>query len=260
MHSWRSSIWSSLFSPVFDRLNVYDDVLSLYTVKSEKVLNHYPMKVRFKGELAVDIGGVTRDLFSAFYSEAYLRLFEGTSSLFPANHAGVQMSSFQTLGTIMSHSYLVSGILPDRVAFPCLATALLGPHIAIDEKILEEAFVCSLSTYETGILKEAIAFKGQSFPNVMQSQISTILGSYGCRRLANPRNIKELIVQASRFVFLVKSSAATSLMNSGVPEAHRSFWSNFTVDKFYSLYKCVSVSTKKVLNLLEEPVLDTPNK
>lgn len=245
---------------VVDRMNLYNDVISLYTVECEKMLSEYPVRVRFKDELAVDIGGVTRDMFSAFYSEAYLKIFDGTSSLFPVNHAGVDMSVFPTLGTIMSHAYLVSGVLPDRVAFPYLAAALLGMQISIDAWILEEAFVSCLSTHEAAVLREAIGFKGQTFPSSLQSEVTLILGSYGCRGLAHPHNVRELIVQASRFVFLVKPAAAIGMMNAGVPEGHRSFWSMMSVDKLYQLYKSISVSVVKVLNLLQEPVLDTPSK
>lgn len=34
--------------------------------KEEPVITEYPMDVEFKGEMAVDQGGVTRDMFSAF--------------------------------------------------------------------------------------------------------------------------------------------------------------------------------------------------
>ena len=67
-----------------DRKNIFEEVMSLYTNDCEKVLSEYPLRIRFKGELGVDLGGVIRDMFSAFFSIAYVKMFDGTSTLFPA--------------------------------------------------------------------------------------------------------------------------------------------------------------------------------
>lgn len=39
------------------------------------ILEEYPFRVQYENELAVDTGGVCRDLFSAFWEEAYLKSF-----------------------------------------------------------------------------------------------------------------------------------------------------------------------------------------
>jgi hypothetical protein len=43
-----------------DRKNVFEEVMVLYTDDREKVLSEYPLFIRFKGELGVDLGGVTQ--------------------------------------------------------------------------------------------------------------------------------------------------------------------------------------------------------
>lgn len=55
----------------------YEDVLQLY--KSGDILSKYPCRFKFKGEKAIDTGGVGRDLYSAFYDEVYRNFFEGSS-------------------------------------------------------------------------------------------------------------------------------------------------------------------------------------
>ena len=243
-----------------DRKNIFEEVMFLYTDECEKVLSEYPLRIRLKGELGVDLGGVTRDMFSAFFSIAYVKMFDGTSTLFPATHAGVDISKFRTLGTIISHAYLVGGVLPDRVAFPCLAAALLGPQIDIDPKILEEAFVSCLSTHEANTLRGAVRYNSMKYPDDVLSELLLILGSYGCRSSPNPQNIKVLMVQAAKYMFLVRPAAAVSQLNMGIPDLHRSFWATMEVGKLFKVYKCMSVSTAKVLHLLEEPQMDTPSK
>ena len=91
------------------------------------------------------------------------------------------------------------------------------------------------------------------FPDDMLSELLLILGSYGCRSSPNPQNNKVLMVQAAKYMFLVRPAAAVSQLNMGIPDLHRSFWATMEVGKLFKVYKCMSVSTAKVLNLLEEP-------
>ena len=59
------------------RDNVFEDVVALYRDHLNCILNEYPFRIKFLGEKAVDTGGVCRDLFSAFWSEAYDKAFDG---------------------------------------------------------------------------------------------------------------------------------------------------------------------------------------
>ena len=154
------------------------------------MLSEYPLQVRFKGEVAVELGGVTREMFSAFFSKVYLKGFD------------------EILGTIIS--YLVAGFLPERLH--CLAAALLGPESSFDSDLVEHEFDSCLSAHEAGVLRDAKALLIHQ----------TILGSYGCRSSPNPQNIK---VQAARYV---KPAAAISQLNKGVPECHLPFWNSMT--------------------------------
>lgn len=142
-------------------------------------------------------------------------------------------------------------MLPDRLAFPCLALALFGPHISIDAVMLEEALISSLSAHEANVLRAAIRFNGLKFPDDVLSELLQLFGSYGgCRASPNPQNIKMIRGQAARYMCLVHLAAAISNMHMGIPDIHSSFWKDMEVGKLYKIYKCISVSTQKVLNLL----------
>lgn len=60
--------------------------MTLYKNNREQILQEYPLRIRFQGERAIDLGGVARDMFSAFYEEAYKRIFDGSSLLCPIVH------------------------------------------------------------------------------------------------------------------------------------------------------------------------------
>ncbi len=50
------------------------------------------------------------------------------------------------------------------------------------------------------------------------------------------------------------------MMNSGIPAKHQAFWESMSVEKLYSVYASLSVTTGKVLNLLKEPATENPSQ
>ena len=84
-----------------------------------RVPKEYPFHIEFQGEKAVNIGGVTQDMFSAFLMGFYVKLCDGASLFYPTITS--DLNHFQVVGSIISHSYIVSGVLQERIAFPCLA-------------------------------------------------------------------------------------------------------------------------------------------
>ena len=55
----------------------------------------------YDSEVAIDEGGVTRDMYSAFWEEAYNHLFDGATILVPLVHAQTDMGIFPILGKII---------------------------------------------------------------------------------------------------------------------------------------------------------------
>ena len=49
---------------VVDRNTLFNDVISLY--RHGDIIKEYPIQIEFATEMAIDAGGVTREMFSAF--------------------------------------------------------------------------------------------------------------------------------------------------------------------------------------------------
>jgi hypothetical protein len=94
-------------------------------------------------------------MFSAFYEEAYKKHFEGASLVVPAIHPGMDMRAFSILGTIISHAYLVLGILPIRISFPCLAGMLLNKYHLPDEMLIR-TLRDSISVHDAAVCNQAL--------------------------------------------------------------------------------------------------------
>lgn len=113
-----------------NRFSIYDDVIEVYST-DPNIVQQFPLSVKFQGEAGLDFGGVGRDFFSAFWEQAYKRMFDGAALLTPVSHADVDMSHFDILRRVLSHGYLCCGFLPTRIAYPVLAAVIFGPSVKI---------------------------------------------------------------------------------------------------------------------------------
>lgn len=71
-------------------------------------------------------------------------MFEGATLLTPMFHPEMEMGLFNTIGWILSHNFLVSGVLPVRIALPTLVCMLLGPNTTVTDQILLNTFLVIL--------------------------------------------------------------------------------------------------------------------
>ena len=72
---------------VIQRANNLQDVLELYR-SNQELLKEYTFQVKFIGEKALDLGGVSKDMFSAFFLTIYQMLLDGASLLRPCINVG----------------------------------------------------------------------------------------------------------------------------------------------------------------------------
>ena len=233
------------------REGVYEDVLKLYV--SSDVLHHYPVMMHFNGEMALDGGGIKRDVFAAFFEEMYCHLFEGSSLVIPLIRPGVSLDTVAVIGAIISHAYLISATLPVRVAFPCLASILCSSYNdhSIPDNVLVEIFIDSLSNYDAIICQRArkeVRMDYSSFSEKVFNDLSQVLSSYSCRELPTPHNLEEILLQVARYQFHMKPAALIATFRSGIPDCHKPFWNNVSVPHLYSIYRAMAVSTDKIIS------------
>ena len=138
-----------------------------------------------------------------------------------------------------------------RIALPCLVGILCGPAVSIPQPVLCEAFLDYISATERALFKEALGVCSGVFSPKVQDGLLNTLTRYGCRQMPTPSNLKTSLLQVAHYEFCCKPAAATSMMNSGVPSEHTSFWRSQSVEGVCSIYKMLTVSCKKVLDILE---------
>ena len=214
------------------RDNVFDEVIVLYKKKRDNKLAEYPFRVQFKGGLGVDIGGVARDMFSSFYEKAYERLFDGSCLFCPIVHPEMDKDCLSIVGCVISHAYVVTGVLPNQIAFPCLAQCLIGSNVVFDEEILKHSFMDSISVYESNLVKQALVEVHNGVPSFsvqVQDGLVTMFSRFNSRQLPTPSSFHQMTINVAKYEFTTKPAAAISLLNKGIPKQHREFWVNMGV-------------------------------
>ena len=215
-----------------DRKNIHSTVLEVF----QKDVNvEFPLRIAFEGEKGLGIGGVYRDMLSAFWADSYNFFFDGGNSLTPALHPQINFAVLPLLGKILSHGYLASGFLPLKITFPTLA-ALLIPNSEINDQILIDALLSNVSIVVAKILNKALKISAE-FSDDQQIQLSSILYRFGSRQVPLRCNLQKQIVQAARHEFLTKPLAAIQAISSGIPKCHRTFWNAVSLSELiYSMF------------------------
>jgi hypothetical protein len=203
----------------------------------------------------MDCGGVSRDMLSGFWEEAYQKLFDGCRLLTPVIHPQVDMKVLPVIGRILSHGYLASGFLPVRIALPTLACILLGPTVNIPDGILLNTFPDCLSEYEAEVIREALN-RTKAFGSKLQAKLMDMLSRFGCREVPNCINVKDVIGKVARYEFIAKPLAAVAMINTGIPLLHTSFWSRKSVEDLRLLYLGLTATSAKVLEIIESDPSD----
>ena len=229
-----------------------EDVITLFS--TEDVLYHYPLKIHFIGERAIDTGGVCRNMFDAFWLATYAQHFEGSNLLVPSVNAHTDMAVMHALGRIMSHGYIFCSVLPTWIVYPTLYACFVnvGVGAKVPAPILLGLFIDYLTTVEQSVIKTGLGVKASVFPIDLQTQLIAILDQFGSRKAPQPHNLRQLLIEAAAYEFLHKPLAAISCIYAGIPLQELPFWSKYTVDQFYTIFQCLTTLPTKVLELIKD--------
>ena len=242
-----NSIRTKNCNQLVSRANLFDDL-------DEAIASEYPMFTKFLGEPAIDCGGVSRDMLSGFWEQAYMKLFDGSRLQTPSIEPHSSSTDLRVVGRILSHGYLCIGFLPTRVALPALVGMLLGPGVEVGGKVYLEAFLDYLSEVDRFTINQALVLTGSTFPDSLKGRLIEIVSAFNCRQVPTPGALRQTLLQVSKYVFQSKPMLAISEINSGIPEVHRPFWSSKVADDVRALYRCMSITPSKLLALLLEPM------
>ena len=182
-------------SVTIDRINIVPTLLNVY--KSNSLSNKF-VNFTIKDELAQDLDGVKREVYSIFWDEIISKYFEGGMSFVPRVSPDVTDELCKILGRAICHSFLLTGIWPIQISKVFAIAVIIGEESLTDKDFLD-AFLEYVLEYEAVVLRKALkeAEMGK-MDTATQQQVLEFLSPYGIRTLPTSKNIKSLLVSTAR--------------------------------------------------------------
>lgn len=162
-----------------ERSSIFNSLLHLY---GDESICSKMITASFKDEIGTDIGGVTRDVFSCFWNEAY-SVFDGDVlkvPFVPASKIAESQAIFCKLGRIFSHGYILTGRIPIRIAQASLLSMLFGVEHVSDEVLLD-SFLSYVTPWEKQLLD--CRMKGKPLPPNQEEDMFGLFIRMGMRTI-----------------------------------------------------------------------------
>ena len=150
-----------------------EDVIALFSNKA--ILFHYPFKIRFIGERAINTVRMCRDVLMNL-GAVYVQRFEGSNLLVSSVTANTDV---RTLGGKLSHSYIFHGVLPTPIVYSTWHACFMGVDVKVPASILLGSFIDYFTAVEQNIVKTGLGIKANIFSVDLQTQLIVILDQFG---------------------------------------------------------------------------------
>ena len=226
------------------RDTVLGDLLERY--KDETITQDH-LCVEFLGESGVDTGGLTKELFTCFWSKASRNLLRGEHCLvpdLPLHRMRKESWKFVSLGRILSHMVALTGTIPHTLARSTFIK--LATNSKVDDITLLEDFLLFVTPHERALLTKAMS----SFSSLTEEESDRLLSlfsAHGYLDLPRGAVILEQILAIAEQELVQKPAHLTSLMHQGIPLCHRdAFWKHLSVGHITELMQSQKPTPERV--------------
>ena len=217
-----------------EREKLSDQLIQMFSKEStcKYFGDRFPF-VEFKGERAVDMDGVTRELFSLFGDQIRLRYFESNTEMIPRvdpQTCGSDDHIYLSMGRILSYGFVLTGFFPIFLAKVSILSALCDNANISDETLLS-SFLNYIDDFEHDAVK-----KMQSDDGSDEVREDVMLSRFQCYALPHPGTITDLVLSCARSALLCKPAHALKCIVLGMRGMHACIWEQVQSGCILSLY------------------------
>lgn len=213
------------------------------------------IKVTFTDEQGEDFGGLTQDLFSAFWEQALDMYFDGEEVKVPfaspSNLHGSQ-STFEAMGKIFSHGFILTGAIPVQFCQSSVMGAFLGSQRVPEPVLLRDLFN-HVSEREAKVMSIVMSAAGKEDVTDEQEDILFSVFARFEMRIAPVlgERLRDQLVKLARFIFVLRPLCILQWMVEGIPKNQmEDLWSQLNQSDFDSLYEALKPTIPRVLESL----------
>lgn len=243
---------AEILSIEISRNHCYEDLINLY--KDEEILNK-KLNVTFIGELGVDGGGLSKEMFNIFFDKCEGIFFHGEDCLVPYLELNKynEVNKFVVIGKILQHMLLLTRTIPCKISTITLMLIANPDTTIVDSTIVLRELLLFVNPYLRKILKKSLI----SFNSLTEKEIEVIYDFYQSNRFfARPTSdsISEQLRIIGSNILIEKPGRLIGKIREGVlTEKYSKFWNNCNFQVFLNMQ--TPTADKVVKCLLTEPNL-----
>lgn len=266
----RSTICSRLHakkphSIVIHRNNVAVVLLEEYSSDRAEAILHSSLSINFEGESATDLSGLTREMFSIFFRNIQENYFDGNVECIPRvdpqtcqSLACSDDTMFTTIGKIISHCYLLTGMFPIFIAEAAMQSVMLSDCPVGDEQLVS-SFLRYVDDFERDAILSIMNEKGEKIDEEVFDNVVSVLSRCQSSKLPTRDNIRQLISSAARSELLCRPMHALQAIHNGLVAAHPQLWKSIKNEDLSKLYADLIPTPRGVWKLIS-PVNERMNR
>lgn len=178
------------------------------------------IKVTFTDEQGEDFGGLTQDLFSAFWEQALDMYFKGeevkVAFALPSNLHRSQ-STFEAMGKIFSHGFILTGAIPVQFCESSIMGAFLGSQKVPEPVLLRDLFN-HVSEREAKVMSIVMSAAGKDVTDEQDDILFSVFARFEMRIAPVwGECLRHQLVKLARFIFVLRPLCILQWMVEGIP-------------------------------------------
>jgi len=248
LHDRRRNLLMSMLPTrqiVVRRENLVDDVIDFYRVKPDTI--HHRLQVTFEGEeLALDLEGVTREMFCQFSNEVTSKYFIGRFQKVPKFDDRLLFNGFfEHVGRIIVHGFVLSGYLPPSIAQVIYCVSIAS---CCSDEVVLQSFRGFVNEEEAELIGDCCENK-IIFTDNVRSRLINLIGNYEGCIAPSAINTYECLLSVAKLALIAQPMFATSLLQKGLC-CYPLLWDGVTEELVLQLLEQYSASPEKLTEMI----------
>lgn len=227
------------------RSHCFHDLMNMYM--DEQIINKN-LQVTFLGEIGLDGGGLTKELFNIFFIKCESMFFRGEDCIVPYLELSKinELDKFVIIGRILQHMLLLTNNIPAKLSRITLML-IAKPERDINSDILLQELLRYVNPYLRKILKKAL----KNVISLSEKEKETIQDFFQTNRFfarPNSETLSEQLKIIATEILIEKPKKLITKIRQGVsPEKYANFWNNCDFDVFLDMQTPTAI---KIVNCL----------
>lgn len=205
-----------------------------------------PIKVHFIGEVGADAQGVSREAYSAFWNEFFLKSTCGETERVPVIFPEFGMDEWQAVGRILLKGYTDVGVFPLQLSYAFTVAVILS-EFSVTPEILLESFRLYLSESDRTVIDSAL--RGESLDDDSKDDFMDLLSRVDCHSIPDPDVVRPVILAIAHKELIQEPKYANDNIASTAREGLRLLLPDTKAIR--SMYEAKKPTARKVVKLLD---------